>query len=157
MKHTLPQLPYAYDALEPFIDARTMEIHHAKHHKAYVDKLNATLEKYPDLREKSVEELLKNLSHVPEDIRGAVRNHGGGHYNHSLFWNWLAPPAKGGGGAPTGELLKKIQGRVRKCRIKSLRKRLGVAHRGFFGAAESRFNRESGQSYFRRAYSAFGN
>ncbi|MEK7479639.1 MAG: superoxide dismutase [Patescibacteria group bacterium] len=109
MKHTLPQLPYAYDALEPFIDARTMEIHHAKHHKAYVDKLNATLEKYPDLREKSVEELLKNLSHVPEDIRTAIRNHGGGHYNHSLFWNWLAPPAKGGGGAPSGELAQKIQ------------------------------------------------
>ncbi len=96
MNHALPQLPYAYDALEPFIDAKTMEIHHAKHHQAYVDKLNAALEKYPELQEKPIDELLKNLSVVPEDIRGAIRNHGGGHYNHSLFWNWMAPPNTGG-------------------------------------------------------------
>lgn len=106
MKYILPQLPYSYDALEPYIDARTMEIHYSKHHQAYVDKLNAALEKYPDVREKPVEELLRNLNVVPEDIRTAVRNNGGGHYNHSLFWNWMAPNAPG---APTGELAKKIE------------------------------------------------
>lgn len=89
--HTLPTLPYAYNALEPYIDAQTMEIHHAKHHQAYIDKLNAALEKYPELQEKPLEELLGNLEQIPEDIRTAVRNHGGGHYNHSLFWNIMAP------------------------------------------------------------------
>lgn len=116
MKHTLPQLPYAYDALEPYIDARTMEIHHALHHQAYVDKLNAALEKYPELQEKPIDELLKNLSAIPEDIRGAVRNHGGGHYNHSLFWNWLAPNSEK---TPMGELAKKIEatfGSFEKCK-----------------------------------------
>ena len=108
MKHELPTLPYSYDALEPFIDMETMRIHHAKHHQAYVDKLNTALEKYPHLQEKTVEELLKNLSDVPEEIRGAVRNHGGGHYNHSLFWKWMAPPIIGKD-APTGELLKQIE------------------------------------------------
>ncbi|MDP2703910.1 MAG: superoxide dismutase [bacterium] len=106
MKYTLPQLPYSYDALLPYIDARTMEIHHSKHHQAYVDKLNAALEKYPDLQEKPMEELLRNLNEIPEDIRVALRNNGGGHYNHSLFWNWMAPNASG---APTGELAKKIE------------------------------------------------
>lgn len=115
MKHELPQLPYSYDALEPYIDARTMEIHHSKHHQAYVDKLNMALEKYPDLWEKPVEELLRNLDGVPEDIRTAVRNNGGGHYNHSLFWRWMAPPPStppgggGAGGTPSGELLKNIE------------------------------------------------
>lgn len=89
MPHALPQLTYAYDALEPFIDARTMEIHHAKHHQAYIDKLNAALEQHPDLQEKSVEDLLKDLDSIPEDIRTAVRNQGGGHANHSLFWTVL--------------------------------------------------------------------
>ena len=91
MAYTLPKLPYAYDALEPHIDAQTMEIHHTKHHQAYIDKLNGALEKYAELAEKPIEELLKNLDAVPEDIRTAVRNHGGGHYNHSLFWNFLTP------------------------------------------------------------------
>ncbi|MDP3725412.1 MAG: superoxide dismutase [Nanoarchaeota archaeon] len=110
MKHELPQLPYAYDALEPYIDAKTMEIHYTKHHRGYVDKLNAALEKYPDLQEKPIEELLQDLATIPEDIRGAVRNHGGGHYNHSLFWRLMAPPPAGGaGGVPTGELAKKIE------------------------------------------------
>ena len=86
MTQELPKLSYAYDALEPFIDKQTMEIHHSKHHKTYVDKLNAALEGNEELKKKSVEELLKNLSTVPEAIRNAVRNHGGGHYNHSLFW-----------------------------------------------------------------------
>ncbi|MDP3993542.1 MAG: superoxide dismutase, partial [bacterium] len=88
MIHTLPKLPYAYDALEPYIDAKTMEIHHTKHHQAYIDKLNAALEKYPDLQEKSVEDLLRELDSlkVDEADRTAIRNHGGGHANHSLFW-----------------------------------------------------------------------
>jgi len=89
MTHELPKLGYKYDALEPFIDAKTMEIHHTKHHKTYVDKLNAALENHKDLQKKSVEELLKKLNEIPEDIRTAVRNHGGGHYNHSLFWKML--------------------------------------------------------------------
>ena len=101
MKHELPKLPYAYDALEPFIDARTMEIHHTKHHQAYVNKLNEALAKHPAFAEASVGEpelkilegLLANLEAVPEDIRTAVRNHGGGHYNHSLFWKMMRPPA----------------------------------------------------------------
>lgn len=92
MPHTLPVLPYAYDALEPYIDAKTMEIHHTKHHQAYIDKLNVALEGRPaELAGMSVEDLLKNLDSVPEDIRTAVRNHGGGHYNHSLFWTMMAP------------------------------------------------------------------
>ncbi len=88
---TLPELGYAFDALEPKIDARTMEIHHDKHHNAYVTNLNAALEKYPDLQTKTLEELLTGLDALPADIQGAVRNNGGGHFNHSLFWKTLAP------------------------------------------------------------------
>jgi len=88
---TLPDLPYAFDALEPIIDAQTMEIHHDKHHQAYVNNLNAALEGHPDLQDKSLEELLTGLTDLPVDIQGAVRNNGGGHYNHSLFWTVLAP------------------------------------------------------------------
>ncbi len=97
MTHTLIPLPYAYDALEPYIDARTMEIHHSKHHQAYVDNLNKALAKHPELEGKLVEELLKNLPSIPEDIRTAVRNHGGGVANHDLFWRLLKKgvPAKG--------------------------------------------------------------
>ncbi|MCX6735421.1 MAG: superoxide dismutase [Candidatus Peregrinibacteria bacterium] len=105
MAHTLPALPYAYDALEPHIDARTMEIHHTKHHQTYVDKLNAALSKYPELADKPLDELLKDLNVVPEDIRTAVRNHGGGHYNHSMFWKIMAPNA---GGQPSGKLAEMI-------------------------------------------------
>jgi superoxide dismutase, Fe-Mn family len=91
MKHELPKLEYNYNALEPFIDETTMKIHHSKHHQAYVDKLNAALEKYPELQKKKVEELLaNNLKTIPEEIRTAVRNHGGGHLNHSFFWKILA-------------------------------------------------------------------
>ncbi len=104
-KHTLPPLPYSYDALEPYIDTKTMEIHHTKHHQAYVDKLNAALEKYPELFEKPLEELLKNTNQVPEDIRRAVVNHGGGHLNHSLFWTIMGPNY---GGEPNGVLAKGI-------------------------------------------------
>lgn len=94
MKHELPKLGYEYDALEPYIDARTMEIHYTKHHQTYVDKLNAALEKHPELQEKKVEELLGDLNKVPEDIRAAVRNHGGGHYNHSMFWKLMKKDVK---------------------------------------------------------------
>ncbi len=106
MLHTLPKLPYAYDALEPHIDARTMEVHHTKHHQAYIDKLNAALEKHPGLAEKSVEELVADLEMIPEDIRTAVRNHGGGHLNHSMFWELMSPE---GGGKPSGALLEAIE------------------------------------------------
>ncbi|HXI73273.1 MAG TPA: superoxide dismutase [Verrucomicrobiae bacterium] len=102
---TLPPLPYAYDALEPHIDARTMEIHHDKHHAAYVANLNKAVADYPDLGKKSIEDLMKDLNEVPEKIRTAVRNQGGGHYNHSLFWQMMK---KGGGGEPTGDLAKAI-------------------------------------------------
>ncbi|GIU68825.1 MAG: superoxide dismutase [Mn] [Candidatus Woesearchaeota archaeon] len=94
MKHELPKLDYEYDALEPYIDAKTMEIHYTKHHQAYIDKLNAALEKYPELQDKPVEKLLKELTKLPEDIRTAVRNHGGGHYNHSIFWKLLKKDVK---------------------------------------------------------------
>ncbi len=104
MPHTLPQLDYPYDALEPYIDAKTMEIHHTKHHQAYIDKLNAALEKYPELMEKPLEELLGNLDQIPEDIRTIVRNNGGGHLNHSIFWKIMAKNA-----APaSGKLLEDI-------------------------------------------------
>ena len=113
MKHELLKLPYDYSALEPYIDSRTMEIHYSKHHQAYVDKLNAALEKYPNLQSKSVEELLKDLNSVPADIRTAVRNSGGGHYNHSLFWTSMAPPAKvaatGGSREPAGAISGAIE------------------------------------------------
>lgn len=89
MKHTLPKLPYQYNALEPYIDEQTMLIHHTKHHQAYIDKLNTALESHKDLQSKKVEELLKDLNSIPEAIRTAVRNHGGGHFNHSLFWTIL--------------------------------------------------------------------
>lgn len=89
MTHSLPDLPYAYDALEPFFDIKTMEIHHTKHHQTYVDKLNIALEGHESLRQLSVEELIRNLAAVPENIRTAVRNHGGGHANHSFFWPLL--------------------------------------------------------------------
>ncbi len=105
MKHQLSELKYSYNALEPYIDEMTMSIHHGKHHAAYVNNLNAALEKYPELQEKSLEELLVSLDSIPEDIRGAVRNNGGGHYNHSLFWSIMAPNA---GGEPAGELAEKI-------------------------------------------------
>ncbi len=101
MSHTLPPLPYAYDALEPHIDARTMEIHHTKHHQGYVNKLNAALEGHSELQELSALELLLSLDSIPDSIRTAVRNNGGGHVNHSLFWTNMSP---NGGGTPGGLL-----------------------------------------------------
>ena len=103
MAHSLPDLPYAYDALEPVIDARTMEIHHTKHHNTYVTSLNAALEGHDDLAAKSVEDLISDLDAVPESIGTAVRNHGGGHANHSLFWQIMAPA--GERGEPSAELI----------------------------------------------------
>ncbi|MBU8684295.1 Superoxide dismutase [Mn] [Bacillus licheniformis] len=105
MAYKLPELPYAYDALEPHIDKETMNIHHTKHHNTYVTKLNEAVAGKQDLESKSVEELVANLDAVPENIRAAVRNNGGGHANHSLFWKLLSP---NGGGAPTGELAEAI-------------------------------------------------
>jgi Fe-Mn family superoxide dismutase len=99
--HQLPPLPYDFAALEPHIDAQTMQIHHDKHHAAYVNNLNAALEKYPDLQSKSVEDLLRDINKVPEDIRTAVRNNGGGHMNHTMFWQIMGPNA---GGSPSGAL-----------------------------------------------------
>ena len=112
--HTLPELPYTYDALEPHIDAETMKIHHDKHHAAYVNNLNAALEKYDALQGKSAEDLIMNLQDVPEEIRATVRNNAGGHVNHSMFWQIMSPfgSAQGkpkGGGEPTGKLAEEIK------------------------------------------------
>jgi Fe-Mn family superoxide dismutase len=105
MAHTLPPLPYPSNALEPHIDKQTMEIHHGKHHQAYVTNLNAALEKHADLQSKSLEDLLKGINSVPEDVRSAVRNNGGGHWNHSMFWQIMGPNA---GGPPTGAIADAI-------------------------------------------------
>ncbi len=105
MAHSLPPLPYPANALEPHIDARTMEIHHGKHHQAYVTNLNTALDKAPELKDKSLDDLLRDLNSVPEAIRTAVRNNGGGHWNHSMFWQIMAPKA---GGAPSGSIAQAI-------------------------------------------------
>ncbi|PNR89505.1 superoxide dismutase [Petrotoga sp. HWH.PT.55.6.1] len=105
MAFELPKLSYPYDALEPYIDATTMEIHHTKHHGGYVKNLNAALEKYPEWASKSIEDILKDLDNIPADIRTTVRNNGGGHYNHSIFWTIMGP---NGGGEPSGKLAESI-------------------------------------------------
>ena len=107
MAHEVPKLPYDYSALEPHIDAQTMQLHHDKHHAAYVTNLNAALEKHPELQGKPVVDILKNINSVPEDIRTAVRNHGGGHANHTMFWEIMKP---NGGGNPQGQVADAIQG-----------------------------------------------
>lgn len=107
MAHELAPLPYAFDALEPHIDAQTMQIHHGKHHAAYVNNLNAALEKHPELQGKTAEDLIKDLNALPEGIRAAVRNNGGGHVNHTMFWQLMGP---NGGGAPTGKVADAING-----------------------------------------------
>jgi superoxide dismutase, Fe-Mn family len=106
MPFTLPALPYANDALEPHIDARTMEIHHTKHHQAYVNNLNAALEKAPQLEGKSLDDLMRNINSVPEAVRTAVRNNGGGHWNHSMFWELMGPKQ---GGEPRGRIAEAIK------------------------------------------------
>src|SRR6476646_10955347 len=105
MAFTLPSLPYDFAALEPHIDAKTMEIHHGKHHQTYVNNLNAAVEKAPELASKSLDDLMRGVNKVPEAVRTAVRNNGGGHWNHSMFWQIMSPK---GGGAPTGKLADAI-------------------------------------------------
>ena len=105
MSHSLPKLPYAYDALEPHIDALTMEVHHARHHQAYVNKLNAALEKHPEWMDRPIESLIRKLGEVPDDIRTAVRNNGGGHLNHTFFWESMGPA---GSRVPVGTLAEAI-------------------------------------------------
>ena len=136
MAFELPPLPYDYSALEPTIDAATMKLHHDMHHAAYVKNLNAALEKHPNLQSKSAEDLIRDLNAVPEDIRGAVRNNGGGHVNHSMFWKIMKPK---GGGDPSGagcrghpEGFRQLQGfsdQVQRCRGQAVRQRLGMAGR----------------------------
>jgi superoxide dismutase, Fe-Mn family len=128
----VPELPYGFDALEPHIDAKTMEIHHGKHHAAYVNKLNEALEKHSNLHGKSVEELLRGIDDVPEDIRTAVRNNGGGHANHSLFWEIMGP---GGGGAPTGQLADAIKQKFGS--FDDFRQKINAAGVGQFGSGWS--------------------
>ena len=106
MAHSLPPLPYDYSALEPYIDAQTMTLHHDKHHAAYVNNLNAAIEKHPQLGSKSVEDLLRDINSVPEDVRTAVRNNGGGHMNHTMFWQIMKQK---GGGPPTGRVGDEIK------------------------------------------------
>ncbi len=126
---TVPPLPYAFDALEPYIDAKTMEIHHDKHHAAYVNNLNKALEGQAGLQGKSVENLLKNLDAVPEAIRTAVRNNGGGHWNHSMFWTIMK---KGGGGEPSGELASAISAAFGS--FAEFKTKFGAAGTGRFGS-----------------------
>lgn len=129
MSHELPKLTYAYDALEPHIDAKTMEIHHSKHHQAYVNKLNDALDKHPELKAKSIEDLLKDLNAIPEDIRTAVRNNGGGHANHTLFWTVMGPNS---GGAPTGALGDDINSTFGS--LEKLQEQFSAAGAGRFGS-----------------------
>src|SRR5690606_20140081 len=126
---TLPDLPYAYDALEPHIDARTMEIHHQKHHAAYVSKLNDALATHPEAQGKSIEEILRDIDGLPEEIRTAVRNNGGGHANHSLFWQVMGPNA---GGEPTGAVGDEIRSAFGD--FASFRDKFGAAAAGRFGS-----------------------
>jgi len=129
MAFTLPDLPYATDALEPHIDARTMEIHHGKHHNTYVTKLNNAVKDQPDLASKDIEDLMRNLNSVPEAIRTAVRNNGGGHANHTMFWQIMK---KGGGGSPGGELAKAIEGKFGS--LDALIEQVNAAGAGRFGS-----------------------
>ncbi len=129
MAHSLPPLPYAHDALEPHIDKQTMEIHHGKHHAAYVNNLNAALEKHPELQSKSAEDLIRGISSVPEDIRTAVRNNGGGHVNHSMFWQIMGPNA---GGAPTGAIADAISSSFGS--FDAMKEQFGKAAVGRFGS-----------------------
>ena len=132
MKYELPKLPYAYDALEPYIDARTMEIHYTKHHQAYINNLNAALEKHPEIADRPLEELLGGIGSVPEDIRTAVRNHGGGHSNHSFFWTIMAAPGAGGGAAAGSAVIKAIETAFGG--VPTFKEEFGKAAAGIFGS-----------------------
>jgi len=129
MAHQLPALAYSFDALEPHIDARTMEIHHDKHHAAYVTNLNAALEKFPALQNKSIESLLKEIASVPEEIRTAVRNNGGGHMNHTMFWEIMGPNAGGEPGGALADALNKAFGS-----FAGFKEQLAKAGMGRFGS-----------------------
>ena len=129
MAHTLPPLPYAFEALEPHIDAQTMQIHHGKHHQAYVTNLNAALEKAPELQDRPLEQLLADLNAVPEAVRGAVRNNGGGHWNHSFFWTIMAPNAQA---EPDGPLADAIRGSFGD--LAAFKTQWGAAATGRFGS-----------------------
>lgn len=129
MTYTFTDLPYAYDALEPTIDEETMHLHHDKHHAGYVTKTNKALENHPELAELSIEDLMKKLDSVPEDIKTAVRNNGGGHANHSLFWEILSP---NGGGEPTGELADAIKETFGD--FESFKEKFAAAATGRFGS-----------------------
>ena len=129
MAHELPPLPYPNNALEPHIDAKTMEIHHDKHHGTYVTKLNEALDKHPELKSKTLEELLSGINSIPDDIRNAVRNHGGGHMNHTIFWNNLSPK---GGGQPTGALADAIKSTFGS--FEDFKKKFSDAATGRFGS-----------------------
>ena len=129
MAHSLPPLPYPPDALEPHIDKQTMEIHHGKHHNAYVTNLNAALEKHPALQSKSVEDLLRGINSVPEEIRTAVRNNGGGHANHTMFWQIMGPKA---GGPPTGAIADAIKSSFGS--FEAFKEQVGKAAVGRFGS-----------------------
>ncbi len=128
-KHTLPALGYGYEALEPHIDTQTMTIHHSKHHQAYVDNLNAALDKHPSLFDKSLVDLVKELNSVPEDIRGAVRNNGGGHLNHTHFWEVMTP---GGASTPSGKLLEAITSTFGS--VETLKEAIATAGKTRFGS-----------------------
>jgi Fe-Mn family superoxide dismutase len=108
MAFTLPPLPYAFDALEPHIDAQTMQIHHGKHHQTYVTNLNAALEKAPELQSQPIEQLLAKVNSAPDAVRNAIRNNGGGHWNHSAFWRMMAPATENAGGKPSGRVAQAI-------------------------------------------------
>ena len=129
MAFTLPQLPYAFDALEPHIDAQTMQIHHGKHHQAYVNNLNAAIEKAPELANKSIDDLMKGIGSVPESVRTAVRNNGGGHWNHTMFWQVMAPKAGGEPGGALGDGIRSAFGDFAK-----FREQFAAAGTGRFGS-----------------------
>nr|WP_147401274.1 superoxide dismutase [Brochothrix thermosphacta] len=129
MTYTLPELPYEYSALEPHIDAKTMEIHHSKHHQTYVTNVNKALEGHADLASKSIEELVADLASVPEDIKAAVRNSGGGHANHSFFWTSISP---NGGGKPVGELAEAIDAKFGS--FEAFQEKFTAAATGRFGS-----------------------
>jgi superoxide dismutase, Fe-Mn family len=129
MAFTLPPLPYDFSALEPHIDAKTMEIHHDKHHQAYVNNLNAAIEKAPELASKSLDDLMKNVNSLPEAVRTAVRNNGGGHWNHSMFWQIMAPKAGGEPGGKVGDAIRKSFGDFSK-----FREQFAAAAAGRFGS-----------------------
>jgi len=129
MAFTLPPLPYDFAALEPHIDAKTMEIHHGKHHQAYVNNLNAAIEKAPELAGKSLDDLMRNVSKAPEAVRTAVRNNGGGHWNHSMFWQIMAPKAGGEPGGKLGDAIRSAFGDFAK-----FREQFAAAGAGRFGS-----------------------